>query len=138
MVCALVIKFKQTLSKENLGAVFYWAFLFSSQNALERHNQTVAEMNQLELDTEYDGIFSSALSATLGLVPLVGTLGVKAISTGLNWYKKVKVREAGAYMKFSKVPCKNYPITSLRFIPCLTHPWSHLAPWCINWEHQGV
>ena len=92
-------------------------------------------MNQLELDTEYDGIFSSALSATLGLAPLVGTLGVKAISTGLNWYKKVKVRKTGVYMKFSQVPCKNYPITSLRFIPCLTHFWSHLVLWCINWEH---
>ena len=79
-------------------------------------------MNQLELDTEYGGIFSSALSATLGLAPLVGTLGVKAISTGLKWYKKVKVREQGVYMKFSQVPFKNLPITSPRPIPRSPHP----------------
>ena len=50
-------------------------------------------MNNAQISLAYNGIFSSVETAAMGLGPILGVLGWKAITAGIRWYKSYKVRK---------------------------------------------
>ena len=50
-------------------------------------------MNNAQISLAYNGIFSSVETAAMGLGPILGVLGWKAITAGIQWYKSYKVRK---------------------------------------------
>ena len=72
-------------------------YLYSIENALEAHNRTVTYMNNAQISLAYNGIFSSVETAAMGLGPILGVLGWKAVTAGIQWYKSYKVRKSQIY-----------------------------------------
>lgn len=54
-------------------------------------------MNNAQISLAYNGIFSSVETAAMGLGPILGVLGWKAVTAGIQWYKSYKVRKSQIY-----------------------------------------